>query len=222
MDAKPDAGGGTLEIGRYKIIPSRREVLADGEPLEVGDRAFEVLLRLVEARGALVGKDDLLKAVWPSQSVEENALQAQISALRKALGAERDLIRTVSGQGYQLIAEVRAGLPAEPFGESSTIPQWMSELIGRRRKLFDFELSSRPEASRSVSTTTPAGSATATQSPGAVRMLDWATLKLLTDDDRALPPGLMRSCSIPASGSTVQLCPCLTTRIDQGAVVAMF
>jgi predicted ATPase/DNA-binding winged helix-turn-helix (wHTH) protein len=134
MDSAPDAGR-TLEFGRYKIFPGRREVLADGEPLQVGDRAFDVLLRLIEARGALVGKDDLLKAVWPGQTVEENALQAQISALRKAFAAERDLIRTVSGQGYQLTAEVRAGLPAGVLGESSTVPQWMSELIGRDEQL---------------------------------------------------------------------------------------
>src|SRR5262245_5457644 len=135
MDAKPDAGGGVLEFGRYKIIPGRRELLADGEPLEIGDRAFDVLLRLVAARGALVGKDDLLKAVWPGQTVEENALQAQVSALRKAFAEERDLIRTVSGQSYQLTAEVRAGLSAAAFGESSTVPHWMSELIGRDEQL---------------------------------------------------------------------------------------
>ena len=52
----PDTGT-SLEFGRYKIFPARREVLADGEPLQVGDRAFDVLLRLVEAQGAL----DLLR-----------------------------------------------------------------------------------------------------------------------------------------------------------------
>src|SRR5687768_10405799 len=129
MDSTADAGGRTLEFGRYKISPGRREVLADGKPLQVGDRAFDVLLRLLEARGALVGKDDLLKAVWPGQTVDENALQAQISALRKALAGDTDLIRTVSGQGYQLTAEVRADLPAAAFGGSSNVQRWISELI---------------------------------------------------------------------------------------------
>jgi len=133
MDSRPEAGK-ILEFGRYKLVPGRRELLADGKPLQVGDRAFDVLLRLTEARGALVGKDDLLKAGWPGQIVEENVLHAQISALRKAFAAERDLIRTVSGQGYQLTAEVRAGLPAA-FGESSTLQQWISELIGRDEQL---------------------------------------------------------------------------------------
>src|SRR6266850_2376484 len=125
MDSRPDAGR-ILEFGRYKLLPGRREVLADGEPLQVGDRAFDVLLRLVEARGALVGKDDLLKAVWPGQIVDDNALQAQISALRKTFAAERNLIRTVSGQGYQLTADVRAGLLAPASAQSSAVPQWIS------------------------------------------------------------------------------------------------
>ena len=70
MDSKPDADGRFLEFGRYQIIPGRRELLADGKPLQIGDRAFDLLLRLIEAQGALVRKDDLLKAVWPGQSVE--------------------------------------------------------------------------------------------------------------------------------------------------------
>src|SRR5687768_84219 len=125
MDSKPDADGRFLEFGRYKVIPGRRELLADGKPLRVGDRAFDLLLRLVEGQGKLVGKEDLLKAVWPAgESVEKNALQAQISVLRKAFGAERGLIRTVSGRGYQLTAQV-----------SSNVQQWTSELIGRDEQL---------------------------------------------------------------------------------------
>jgi predicted ATPase/DNA-binding winged helix-turn-helix (wHTH) protein len=134
MDSRPDEGR-ILEFGRYQIIPGRREVLADGKPLHVGDRAFAVLLRLIEARGTLVGKDDLLEAVWPGQIVEQNALHAQISALRRAFAAERGLIRTVPGQGYQLTAEVRAGAAATALGESNTVQQWISELIGRDEQL---------------------------------------------------------------------------------------
>ena len=52
--------------------------------------------------------------VWPDRVVEENKLQAQISALRAAFGADRDLIRTVSGRGYQFTGEIR-----EPSGRRS-------------------------------------------------------------------------------------------------------
>jgi DNA-binding response OmpR family regulator len=50
-----------MEFGRYRIVPSKRVVLLEGKPLQLGDRAFDVLMRLLEARGALVAKDDLLK-----------------------------------------------------------------------------------------------------------------------------------------------------------------
>jgi len=130
-----DSGRGQMvEFGRYKIIPTRREVLADGKPLQLGDRAFDVLMQLVEARGALVGKDELMKAVWPGQIVEENALQVQISSLRRAFGAERDLIKTVAGRGYQFIAEVRAASPTAIAG-ASNVQHSISELIGRDEHL---------------------------------------------------------------------------------------
>ncbi|HLZ07422.1 MAG TPA: winged helix-turn-helix domain-containing protein, partial [Chloroflexota bacterium] len=61
---------------------------------------------LTEARGALVTKDEILSRVWPDTVVEENNLVVQISALRKALGEDRNFIRTVSGRGYRFVAEI--------------------------------------------------------------------------------------------------------------------
>src|SRR5258707_3142287 len=96
-----------VAFGRFRVLPRRRELLADGQPVKLGGRAFDVLLALIEARGAVVTKDALMTRVWPDRIVEENALQSQMSALRMALGADRDLVRTVSGRGYQFIGEVR-------------------------------------------------------------------------------------------------------------------
>src|SRR6266480_395878 len=96
-----------VAFGRFLVLPHRRELLADDQPVKLGGRAFDVLLALIEARGAVLTKDALMTRVWPDRIVEENALQSQISALRMALGADRDLVRTVSGRGYQFIGEVR-------------------------------------------------------------------------------------------------------------------
>jgi DNA-binding winged helix-turn-helix (wHTH) protein len=82
-------------------LPHRRELFTDGRPVKLGGRTFDVLMALIEARGAVVAKDALMARVWPDRIVEENNLQAHISALRAALGAERELIRTVAGRGYQ-------------------------------------------------------------------------------------------------------------------------
>jgi DNA-binding winged helix-turn-helix (wHTH) protein len=97
----------SVTFGRFRVLPHRRELLADGRPIKLGGRAFDVLMALIEARGAVVAKDALMARVWPDRIVEENNLQAQLSALRKAFGADRDLIRTVSGRGYQFAGEVR-------------------------------------------------------------------------------------------------------------------
>ncbi|HEY2485558.1 MAG TPA: winged helix-turn-helix domain-containing protein, partial [Candidatus Binataceae bacterium] len=69
------------------------------------------------------GKRALMARVWPDRVVDENNLQSQIAALRAAFGAERDLIRTVSGRGYQFTGEVRvpSGSPVErsPAGRAA-------------------------------------------------------------------------------------------------------
>src|ERR1700739_1010030 len=101
-----DEALGGLEFGRFRLLPHRRELRADGVAVELGSRAFDILLILTEAGGALVTKDEFLSRVWPDTVVEENNLVVQISALRKALGENRDYIRTVSGRGYRFVAEV--------------------------------------------------------------------------------------------------------------------
>src|SRR5260370_2216844 len=107
VDHVPDAPA-IVEFGRFRVVPHRRELLADGWPIKLGGRAFDVLMALIEASGAVVSKDELMRRVWAGRIVEENRLQGAISALRKALGADRALIRTVAGRGYQFAAEIRA------------------------------------------------------------------------------------------------------------------
>src|SRR5437667_4349809 len=97
-----------MEFGRFRVLPHRRELLADSRPIHLGGRAFEVLMALIEASGAVVSKDALIERVWPDQIVEENNLHVQVSALRNAFAAERALIRTASGRGYQFTGMVRA------------------------------------------------------------------------------------------------------------------
>jgi DNA-binding winged helix-turn-helix (wHTH) protein len=62
--------------------------LADGVPIELGTRAFELLLALLEANGSLVSKEQLLVRVWPGVVVAEDAVKLHVCALRKALGED--------------------------------------------------------------------------------------------------------------------------------------
>ena len=45
-----------IAFGRFQVVPHRRELLVDGQPTKLGGRAFDVLMTLIEARGAVVGR----------------------------------------------------------------------------------------------------------------------------------------------------------------------
>jgi DNA-binding winged helix-turn-helix (wHTH) protein len=107
-----------LEFGRFRVLVRRRQLLADGVPVELGTRAFDLLLVLIRAGGRLVSKDELLSHVWPNTVVGENNLQVQISSLRKVFGKEHDFIRTEFGRGYRFTGEVHVP-PGSPEG-----PAW--------------------------------------------------------------------------------------------------
>ena len=77
-----------LCFGRFRLDLARRQLLLDDRPLQLGDRAFQVLCLLAAAKGALVSKDELMTRVWAGQVVEENNLQVQISTVRKTLDPE--------------------------------------------------------------------------------------------------------------------------------------
>jgi FixJ family two-component response regulator len=94
-----------IRIAQVTVSLERRELFAGSQPIKLGSRAFDVLELLINARGRLVTKDELLASVWPDSVVEENNLQVHISMLRKVLGGGRDLIRTVPGRGYRLLLD---------------------------------------------------------------------------------------------------------------------
>jgi DNA-binding winged helix-turn-helix (wHTH) protein len=104
----PTADAMALEFGRFRMLLRQRQLLADGRPVEIGTRAFDLLVALLEADGSLVTKNELFSRVWPGIVVSEENLKVQISALRRALGEGRDLIRTEFGRGYRFTAVVRA------------------------------------------------------------------------------------------------------------------
>src|SRR5271155_1430288 len=124
MGPVSDAPAG-VAFGRFRVLPHRREVLAEGQPIKLGGRGLDVLIALIEARGSVVGKDALMARVWADRVVETHNLEAQISALRAAFGADRDLIRTVARRGYQFTGEIREplGSPEEGSGTGSAAAQ---------------------------------------------------------------------------------------------------
>jgi non-specific serine/threonine protein kinase len=126
-------------FGRFELQPDERRLLASGRPVAIKPRAFDLLVALVERHGRLVTKEHLLARVWPGVIVEENAVHAQVSALRKVLGA--DAIATVSGVGYRFALEV-VGDRVESEVDSPTrhnLVRQLTSFIGRERQLAELK-----------------------------------------------------------------------------------
>src|ERR1700719_629965 len=80
------SGDAAIRFGRFRLLPRARQFLVDEQPVDLGSRAFDLLMVLVAAPGTLVTKNEIMSRVWPDTAVEENNLQVQVSALRKVLG----------------------------------------------------------------------------------------------------------------------------------------
>jgi DNA-binding winged helix-turn-helix (wHTH) protein len=123
----------SLGFGRFRVLLRQRRLLADGVPIALGTRAFELLLALVEANGALVSKQQLYARIWPGIVVAEENLKTQVFALRTALGEDRDFIRTEVGRGYRFVASVRSSVP--PSGSRRVIQPryWSNRRVSSQR-----------------------------------------------------------------------------------------
>ncbi|MFL6208682.1 MAG: winged helix-turn-helix domain-containing tetratricopeptide repeat protein [Pyrinomonadaceae bacterium] len=99
------------QFGPFRLDPLKRLLLRDGQTVVLTAKGFDTLLVLVEHRGQVLLKDELMKRLWPDTMVEENNLTQQISALRRALGeraGEHRYIVTLPGRGYSFVADVCA------------------------------------------------------------------------------------------------------------------
>jgi len=115
------------EFGPFRLEVKEHRLVHGGRAIPLTDKAFETLHVLVERHGTLVSKRDLMNAVWPEASVEENNLDRNISAVRKALGERaggRQYIETVPRIGYRFVAR----LSAKPAKDPSHSPSPTSDI----------------------------------------------------------------------------------------------
>src|ERR1700758_3909626 len=101
-------------FGPFRLFMAERLLEKADEPLELGSRALDILITLVERAGEVVTHKELISRVWPDVIVEEANLRVHIAGLRKALGDGRDGARyivTVPGRGYSFIAPVTLSKP---------------------------------------------------------------------------------------------------------------
>lgn len=155
------------ESGDWEIDLVRRELRRQGVVAPLGSRAFEILEILVQAGGELVNKYEIIDRVWPGALIEENTLHAHITAVRRALGVDREILKTESGRGYRLLGTWTTRLENSPANVlhpeagrdsidfRSNFPARTSVLIGREniaRQLRDYL-----SAYRMVTLTGPGG-----------------------------------------------------------------
>jgi hypothetical protein len=81
------------ECGQCQIDLGRRELRSNGVAAPLGARAFEIVEILLQSANELVTKNNIMSGVWPGAIIGENTLQVHISAIRKALGADRALLK---------------------------------------------------------------------------------------------------------------------------------
>ncbi|MFM0395448.1 winged helix-turn-helix domain-containing protein [Paraburkholderia phytofirmans] len=110
-----------IRIGNLTVFPDRREIFVAGAPVELGSRAMEVLLVLIEANGALVTKEHLIDQVWPTTVVVENNLHVHICGIRKVMGEDRKWLISVPGRGYRLLRPVQLAHAASIFIERTDL-----------------------------------------------------------------------------------------------------
>src|SRR5919108_6019128 len=88
--AMADRSPRMYEFGDFRLDRGKRVLLRrDGAPVPLASKAFDTLSYLVEHAGTVLGKDELMHAVWPDTAVEENNLNQHISLLRRLLGEAR-------------------------------------------------------------------------------------------------------------------------------------
>ena len=131
---------GTYHFGEFQLDTVERSIQSAGRPVSLAPKALDVLIVLVENRGRIVEKDDLMRQVWPDTFVEDNNLAFNVWVLRKLFkdsGTSPCFIETVPRRGYRFVAEVREAsekvepLPAAPPRmETETVADPASRLHG--------------------------------------------------------------------------------------------
>jgi DNA-binding winged helix-turn-helix (wHTH) protein len=128
-----------IKFGTFELDVLNKKLTESGRPYQLGKKALELLIALVSKAGEIVPKDDLLRAAWPTTTVDEGALRVHLVTLRKALGEHSDqrYIENIPGRGYIFVAPTELSLAASMTpspghsAHDTNLPRFASRLIGR-------------------------------------------------------------------------------------------
>ncbi len=123
--------GGRFWFGPFCYDSSQAQLRRGEEEIPLPPRALDLLEHLLQRPGEVVGKDELLDAVWNGKIVGDESLTQAISVIRHALGddpQEPTYIRTVPRRGYLFVPEVRHD-PEHDEGRRGW-PRWRLIAVG--------------------------------------------------------------------------------------------
>src|SRR4051794_12325610 len=104
------------EFGPFILNTAEQSLLRQGEPVPITPKTYDILVLLLQNRGRMLTKSEMLQAVWPDSFVDESNLTQHISMIRKVLGetaGDARYIITVPGRGYRFAGEVKEGVDEE-------------------------------------------------------------------------------------------------------------
>ena len=140
------AASDVISFGPYRLIPAERPLLKEGEVVDVGNRALDILIALAETAGEVVSQRELIARAWPNVVVGEGSLRVTIAGLRKALGDALYGVRYISnvtGRGYCFVAQIErstraptTSIPQQPASVAppasrDKLPARLARMIGR-------------------------------------------------------------------------------------------
>jgi predicted ATPase/DNA-binding winged helix-turn-helix (wHTH) protein len=134
-----------ISFGTFRLIAAQRLLLESEKPVQLGSRAIEILIALVERAGESISKEELIACVWPDTTVDESNLKVHVAALRKALGDGRNgnrYVINIPGRGYRFVAAIsrlefdETTRPSDPsIGRTSRLRAPIFQVFGRAKNV---------------------------------------------------------------------------------------
>ena len=137
-------------FGPYLVFPSERTLKRNGQPLQIGDKALDLLLAFIQNPGEILSKSDLAQRVWRRPFIEDGSLRVAVGALRKLLGQTEeggDYVINVVGRGYAFSPTVKferwpnqarntaPGRVERWAPQTGRLPPLLNPVFGRRRDI---------------------------------------------------------------------------------------